>query len=932
MATHVITVNGIARRARLQSPVIDAVAQDPHTLTADFISIDASFRPEKFQEIIWTENGTRIFGGIILAAKEVKLGDSTWAGIVTKIQASDFNHYAIRRVVFEDFPSQTLKARLTSLVGTYLAAAPFSVTLHASQVTGPTLPARSYKGKKLVEVFDETVTLASTPNGSDDYLWRIDYNKVLRAIVIGSEAAPFNITDGDGNVLSDLTVDDGATDSYANRIYAAGGVVQEDVHTEHFTGDGTTVTFTPSWQILNTYGYLTVDGVGEGVSPFPAPGPLSAVWYFDQAANSLTDQGGYVTEYRTFPAAIGADIAIIFKGQSYPVESATDAGGLAAYGPWEDVISPSNVGDDSSTLEDFAEAELSKRKDLPRTLTYPTLSLGLAVGQTQSVTNSQRNLSGLSCTITALETRQDAKDLITRTVTLTESTKVRKDYHELLDRWLGTPQATDPGIATVPSTASVGGPSPPVRSVQFNRSGVFGGIDRFLVDEFAAEDDFGVPIRPALVAIGKDSDADNVDVQLAIFNRANGLGEALTFWQADSPSGPNTALEDNFIEAKGAVNLSSTENKLILEALTGMSISPGAHASGYKTLHPGLMALAAMLGRTRRLTATVTQDDQATVSILPDFFLYHDSASNHSYNLLALASSANTVTASIAGPGVLTTYGRVLILQNGSAGGTLTIDPNSTETIGGASTLVLGPDQFAIIQAWNNSGTGGTADWHVILSGSTTAGTAASAGSPGDVQYDNSGVLAAEANFNYDAAGNRLHLTADHTDYGTGTVLTVYGSPGDVTPANDLAFFDLEPGTDAAVTMGVGKNAKALYHYPVFSLAASGTHPQVALNYFDTGSITEAGATVTDAVNVFIAGAPGDGDLGGANYALYIAAGSSYMPFLITEVHEFPEQGSPPASPPSNTAILYAEDNGAGKTRIMAKFSDGSTAQVAIQP
>lgn len=39
-----------------------------------------------------------------------------------------------------------------------------------------------------------------------------------------------------------------------------------------------------------------------------------------------------------------------------------------------------------------------------------------------------------------------------------------------------------------------------------------------------------------------------------------------------------------------------------------------------------------------------------------------------------------------------------------------------------------------------------------------------------------------------------------------------------------------------------------------------------------------------------------------------------------------------PAAGAANTARLYAEDNGSGKTRLVAKFADGSTAVVATQP
>lgn len=42
------------------------------------------------------------------------------------------------------------------------------------------------------------------------------------------------------------------------------------------------------------------------------------------------------------------------------------------------------------------------------------------------------------------------------------------------------------------------------------------------------------------------------------------------------------------------------------------------------------------------------------------------------------------------------------------------------------------------------------------------------------------------------------------------------------------------------------------------------------------------------------------------------------------------ESGAPNAV--SNTVILYAEDNGSGKTRLMAKFPTGSAVQIAIEP
>ena len=46
---------------------------------------------------------------------------------------------------------------------------------------------------------------------------------------------------------------------------------------------------------------------------------------------------------------------------------------------------------------------------------------------------------------------------------------------------------------------------------------------------------------------------------------------------------------------------------------------------------------------------------------------------------------------------------------------------------------------------------------------------------------------------------------------------------------------------------------------------------------------------------------------------------------------EFIEQTAPSA-PSANRVRLYAQDNGAGKTQLMALFNTGAAQQVAIEP
>jgi hypothetical protein len=52
---------------------------------------------------------------------------------------------------------------------------------------------------------------------------------------------------------------------------------------------------------------------------------------------------------------------------------------------------------------------------------------------------------------------------------------------------------------------------------------------------------------------------------------------------------------------------------------------------------------------------------------------------------------------------------------------------------------------------------------------------------------------------------------------------------------------------------------------------------------------------------------------------------------LNTEYHQMTEMTAPSA-PATNSVRIYAEDNGSGKTRLMALFATGAAQQLAIEP
>ena len=209
-----VTIEGVTQTTLQPGWNINATANGLDSFSGTILSLDASNRPAVDDVIVITEpdypgTGTmRIFGGVITSVTELGFGGvGASTGILTRITAQDFNQLATRRTVYGSRPAETLAARLTWLVATYLTSLGgglADVTLSASQAPGPTLAAHDYNYDVLTKVFDDLTAESS------GYLWNIDYSQVLlMALPGGGNPAPFDLTESGGvvaNVIGDIEV------------------------------------------------------------------------------------------------------------------------------------------------------------------------------------------------------------------------------------------------------------------------------------------------------------------------------------------------------------------------------------------------------------------------------------------------------------------------------------------------------------------------------------------------------------------------------------------------------------------------------------------------------------------------------------------------------------------------------------------------------
>ena len=203
-----IQIDAVSKNVLARSVSLSATANGADRFRVDVLSQNASYRPSLDDEVTLTVDGTRWFGGIITNIRERGAGGPT-VSIISEIDATDYSQLAQERHATVDFPSQTLAARLGTIVSSYLSAA--GVTLHGSQATGPTLAAVSYRLARIDAILDEIATLA------EGWIWTIDGSKVLRMFEPGTVSAPFNITIPATTWYGDLEVEPTRQD-YANRV------------------------------------------------------------------------------------------------------------------------------------------------------------------------------------------------------------------------------------------------------------------------------------------------------------------------------------------------------------------------------------------------------------------------------------------------------------------------------------------------------------------------------------------------------------------------------------------------------------------------------------------------------------------------------------------------------------------------------------------
>lgn len=727
MATYVLTIGGTPKTLDVTKGELSLapVLNGRDTLLFEITSHGAAYRATKRAEVTLTEDGTAIFGGFIEKVIEQGVFGSPSPDITQRCECVSYGILADRRFVTETIPAGTLEDALTVLV-TYLTE--FGVSLHGSQVTGPSLPELPFNNLKLAACLDQL-------SEATGYAWEIDPDKKLRMFLPGTDAAPFDIIDGEGKQEGDVEVED-ADHEYANRVLVKAGqpglvdIVQE------FVADGIEDTFQLDLPIAGPFPYLTDSVVGYAVvdvNGYESIGGLTAVdllWEYDPVALTITRRSG-APSAQTFQMRYQAQFPITVvaedTGEQPPI--------------WEIAYSEPNVYS-KAVAQEIADQLLARALSEPQIVRYLTFEPGLKPGMTQTIEAASRGVNG---DFVILEVRADSTSVpnaLLRQVRAISTDKINPSFRQVYRDWLKDEEGAAAGFVA-PAASTGGAPHPPQRGVQVFRDGRFFASDEVLNDFDGGGAQHGVTNIRSLLALTTNDDRHH----LALINTTNGAAKAFTIQMIDGgdtliaqDGGENVSLD---VYGGGAISMASSQ----------FTFAVDDYDVGYLRMR-GLQQTVGLMPVCRRVTSAYTVDSTISSGGLPDFAVF----GNGTFDVTLPALASATVLAG-------TVYRRLLIIGNVGSG-VVTINPDGAETINGAATLALAAGQHVVLQAL----TGTDAGWYTVGSHGMASGT-------GDVVGPASSVEKEVALFD----GTTGKLLERATGTGIARVTSgVWGTPGNV--------------------------------------------------------------------------------------------------------------------------------------------------------
>lgn len=506
MALNDLTIGGVQKELKTGSLSLDGVINGADVATFTVRVQNRSWVPTLGAEVQIVEDTVPIHGGLIRTFDEQGPDgqpDPEWNEY--RITSDSFNVFFQQRYVTDVFAIGTTIAQIATAFAAYLTGQ--QVTLSGSQVTGPSLtaPLDFSIGVRM----DEALGRLTTQTG---YFGVIDPARVFKLATAGTDAAPFNVVDGDGNHTGDIRVTRSRDAAQPDTVILKFGPNAVLDYTQPLEGDGVTDTFpldapivgpiAPSSAGLVGYGVVDLFGT-ESLGGLTSP----AIWLYDPVALTIQRTLGPVPNGEVFAVRYQAQYPQIIRVSASPAV------------PIEIVVDRPNITSRADAIAE-AEAILAQAQTDAEYAYYGTYELGLRPGHTQTITAADRGLNG-SYLVTEINAENDENEQVfRRNVTAILGTQYRGAASDIYRDWLEkgggatstsgpTPSMAIPGTALLVSVVRI-------TDAQWKAAGAGGSASRFLMVAGPAAND--TRVKPIAASIRFSNEAGvygNVDPDYA---------------------------------------------------------------------------------------------------------------------------------------------------------------------------------------------------------------------------------------------------------------------------------------------------------------------------------------------------------------------------------------------------------------------------------
>ena len=347
--------------------------------TGTWKSTELAPEPRVDDEIIITDNGTRMFAGAITGvSKQTDVIDS----VIFDVECTDYSFYLDRKLVLERFRNQTVNFIVDFLLDKYDDEGFTINNVQGEQRIGSITFNRITLSECLQKLADVT-----------GFSWYVDYHKDIHFFPRNAEPAPFELTDAGSAseclqklyVWNSLQVTNNIN-QIRNIVIVEGGEERGNERTEEFTasGDKEERTF---YRLANKFAetpVVTVNGtpVDVGAEFLSDDGTVDCQWSFQEKYIRFTDGN--------IPAV--NDVVDVTGIPLFPVVvRVNDPTSIAQFGDWEFVVRDNTIQSREQALQ-RAFADLQAYRNGVVEGRVRTYTPGLRSGQILTANSPSRNI------------------------------------------------------------------------------------------------------------------------------------------------------------------------------------------------------------------------------------------------------------------------------------------------------------------------------------------------------------------------------------------------------------------------------------------------------------------------------------------------------------------------------------------------------------